>query len=143
MQNEKTIELSIPNILGFERFAMSCTATYAQSLGFKAERIEDLKTAVAEACINAMQHGNKEKSHERVVVQMSRSNDSFMVSVIDKGEGFTGPMPKDPDIERIVQSLDPAEGFGLFLIKRLVDDIELNQKTDKGHMVRLVFNLPG
>ena len=142
MQNEQTIELSLPNIIGYERFAMSCTATYAKSLGFKAERIEDLKTAVAEACINAIQHGNKQRRHERVVVKMYQSDDSFTVTVIDNGEGFAGPPPKDPDIDRIVATLDPAEGFGLFLIKNLVDAVELDQKTEKGHAVKLVFNLP-
>jgi len=142
MCNDQTIELSIPNILGYERLAMSCSATYAKSMGFGADRIEDLKTAVAEACINAIQHGNKQNCDERVIVKMSRSKDSLMVAVIDKGEGFADPLPKDPDIDRIIETLDPPEGFGLFLIKKLVDAVELNQKIDNGHMVKLMFNLP-
>lgn len=142
MHDDQTIELRIPTILGCERFAMSCTATYAESLGFQADRIEDLKTAVAEACINAIQHGNKEKRHERVIVNLSRSNESLVVAVIDKGGGFDGPLPKDPDIERIISALDPPKGFGLFLIKKLVDAFEFNQKIENGHMVRLHFKLP-
>jgi len=142
MSNDHTIELSIPNIVGYERFAISCTATYAKSLGFQTDRIEDLKTAVAEACINAIEHGNKKNCHERVIVQMSRSNESLMVAVIDKGSGFKDPLPKDPDIDRIVGKLDPPEGFGLYIIKALVDRLELNQKIDNGHMVKLIFKLP-
>ena len=38
--DHQTIELSIPNIIGYERFAISCTATYAKRLGFRADRIE-------------------------------------------------------------------------------------------------------
>jgi serine/threonine-protein kinase RsbW len=142
MHDSQSIELSIPNELGCERFAMSCSALYAERLGFKADRIEDLKTAVAEACINAIQHGNKEKVHERVLVRMSRTNESFMVVVIDKGTGFKGALPKDPDIDRIVMALDPPKGFGLFLIKNLVDAFEFNHHAENGHAVKLYFNLP-
>ena len=33
---------------------------FREILGFFPERIEDLKTAVAEACLNAMEHGNQD-----------------------------------------------------------------------------------
>ena len=59
MINEKAVELSLPNVVGYERIAMGCSETFAKNLGFAPERIEDLKTAVAEACLNAMRiHGN-------------------------------------------------------------------------------------
>lgn len=142
MRDNQTVELIIPNILGAERFAMSCSATYAERLGFKADRIADLKTAVAEACINAIQHGNRGEHNERVIVKISRSNESLVVTVADKGKGFSGPLPKDPDIERIVMALDPPKGFGLFLIKNLADAFEFDQKIENGHMVKLHFKLP-
>ena len=142
MCNENTIELSIPNIIGYERFAMSCIATYAKRLGFQTDRIEDLKTAVAEACLNAMQHGNKENPRDPVIVKISTSEESLVVAVIDKGNGFNVPLPEMPNIDRIVKSLDPPEGFGLLMIKTFADAIELNQKIDNGHMVKLVFKRP-
>lgn len=45
--------------LGVEKVAMSTAASVAGIMGFSADRVEDLKTAVAEACINAIEHGNK------------------------------------------------------------------------------------
>ena len=57
--NEKTVEVILASELGYERIAMACSASFAQMMGFAAERIEDLKTVVSEAAINAMQHGNK------------------------------------------------------------------------------------
>ena len=38
---------------------MNTAASVARLMGFSDERVEDLKTAVAEACINAIEHGNK------------------------------------------------------------------------------------
>lgn len=57
--NPGTIELHIPSRLGYEKIAMNTAASTARMMGFSDERVEDLKTAVAEACINAMEHGNK------------------------------------------------------------------------------------
>jgi serine/threonine-protein kinase RsbW len=122
MLDDQTIELSLPNIIGYERIAMGCIDSFATSVGFRKERIEDLKTAVAEACINAMQHGNKDRPSERVIVNMTFANGSFNIAVI-------------------VADLDPPTGFGLFLIKRLVDQVEFNEKTIRGHGVRMVFDL--
>ena len=48
--NKYNVEINLPNEIGYERIAMACSATFAKMVGFGAERIEDLKSAVAEAC---------------------------------------------------------------------------------------------
>ena len=45
--------------MGYEKVAMSTARPVAKLMGFPEDRIEDLKTAVAEACINAIEHGNR------------------------------------------------------------------------------------
>ena len=138
MHNDHTIELSLPNALGYERIAMGCLASFAQGVGFKQERIEDLKTAVAEACINAVQHGNKDYPDARVIVTMKFDNGAFNIAVMDRGDGIK-KFPKDPEIEKIIEELEPVTGFGLFLIKKLVDQVEFNEMTGQGHVVRMIF----
>ena len=49
MLDERTVEVSLPNKLGYERIAMECSASFAKIVGLMEERIEDLKTAVSEA----------------------------------------------------------------------------------------------
>jgi anti-sigma regulatory factor (Ser/Thr protein kinase) len=67
----QNIEISLPNQVGYERIAMACSESFAKMLGLSPERIEDLKTIVAEAAINAVQHGNKERPDARVFVSMT------------------------------------------------------------------------
>lgn len=136
MTNEKSVELSLPNVAGYERIAMGCSETFAKHLGFKRERIEDLKTAVAEACLNAMKHGNKGRTDARVLVVMNYIDDSFQVEVWDKGEGIA-QFPSDPDIDRLMNQIDPMTGFGLFLIRKLVDEVEFNKIDSQGHVVKM------
>ena len=56
---EKVTELQLPNTLGSEKIAMEKVTLVAKSMGFENERIEDLKTAIAEACTNAIEHGKQ------------------------------------------------------------------------------------
>ena len=143
--DEQSIEISIPNKLGHERIAMACSASFAKIVGFRPERIEDLKTAVAEACINAMEHGNKNDPNARVVINMRYDDHIFSVSVMDQGKGMANSTEsyEEPDIELKIQQLQTPRGLGIFLIKQLVDEVEFNQTTDEGHMVRMIFKMTG
>jgi len=138
--NEQTIEITLPNRLGYERMAMGTVAAFAKSVGFVSSRIEDLKTAVAEACINAVQHGNKGRSNARVIVTMQFKEGVLHVSVFDEGEG-TKKRPKDPDIMRIIEQLDPPTGFGTFLMRQLMDEVEFVKTANHGHEVRMAIKL--
>jgi len=145
MLDKNTIEVSLPNKLGYERIAMACSASFAKIVGFLPERIEDLKTAVSEACLNAMEHGNKNHPERRVVVTMNYTDHVFSVAVVDQGEGMNEipEIPLKMDIEKKIESLETPRGLGLYLIEQLVDQVEYNKITDEGHMVRMVLKLTG
>jgi serine/threonine-protein kinase RsbW len=145
MLNENTIEVNLPNKLGYERIAMACSASFAKIVGFLPERIEDLKTAVSEACLNAMEHGNKEHPDKRVLITMNYKDHVFSVSVMDQGEGMNDSLeiPKKPDIDKKIEMLESHRGLGMFLIEQLVDQVEFNQVSKDGHMVRMVLKLTG
>jgi serine/threonine-protein kinase RsbW len=136
--NERSIEVILPNQLGYERIAMASSASFAKMFGFSPARIEDLKTVVAEAAVNAMQHGNKGRPDARVSIRMNLKDDTIYVTVTDDGEGIKKIYPK-PDIDRIIDNLDPAVGFGLFLIKQLVDEVDFNIRTEKGNGLRMAI----
>ena len=138
--NEKSIEITLPNQLGYERIAMASAATFGKMVGLSTERIEDLKTIVAEAAINAMQHGNKDRPDAKVAITMNFRDDALHIAVADNGGGIKD-LPPNPDIERIMEKLDPPTGFGTFLIKQLADEVEFNEMTDGGHMVKIVIRL--
>lgn len=140
MLDGQTIEVSLPNKLGYERIAMECSASFARIVGFVQERVEDLKTAVSEACLNAIEHGNKGRPEARVIVTMSFDDDTPSVSVKDDGVGMF-ELPEEPDIEKKLEELEPPRGLGIYLIKQLVDHVEFNQMTQDGHVVRMTMKL--
>ena len=135
-----SVELTLPNELGYERIAMACSAALAKMQGCPDDRIEDLKTVVAEAAINAMQHGNRFRPESRVMVKIEAVEDTIHVSVMDEGDGLREAVA-EPDIERLIEESAPAVGFGLFLMRNLVDRIEFDRMSGGGHRVRMSIRM--
>ena len=95
-------------------------------------------SVVAEAAVNSMQHGNKGRPDGRVIIRMNLKDDTIYITVTDDGEGIKNFYP-DPNIDRIINKLDPPIGFGMFLIKQLVDDVDFNVRTEKGNGLRMAI----
>jgi serine/threonine-protein kinase RsbW len=137
----KTVELRLPSRLGYEKVAMSTAASTAKLVGFRQERIEDLKTAVAEACINAIEHGNRLNEKLSVVVVLSTDDEVLEIKVMDDGKGMR-TLPIKPDIDRKMHGEEDPRGMGMFLIQALVDEAEwVVGANGKGSYVRLVIRL--
>lgn len=137
------VEVRLPSRLGYEKVAMSTAAAVAKLMGFKEDRIEDLKTAVAEACINAIEHGNRLNESLSVGVVLSAGDDSLEVKVIDDGKGLR-TLPPRPDIDRKIHGEEDPRGMGMFLIQALVDEAEwVKGANGRSSYVRLVIRLDG
>jgi serine/threonine-protein kinase RsbW len=136
-----TVEVRLPSRMGYEKVAMSTAAAVAKLMGFREDRVEDLKTAVAEACINAIEHGNRLNEKLSIGVVLSAGADALEVKVIDDGKGMK-VRPAKPDIDRKMHGEEDARGLGMFLIQALVDEAEWVAGTEgKSSYVRLVIRL--
>jgi serine/threonine-protein kinase RsbW len=132
-------ELRLPSRLGFEKVAMNTAASVAQLMGFSDDRVDDLKTAVAEACINAIEHGNRMNELLGVVVTLSMDAESLEVKIQDHGTGVHEDAHV-PDIDRKMLGEETPRGMGMFLIQALVDEVEyVSEKA--GSYARLVIHL--
>ena len=139
-KNISSIELRLPSRLGYEKIAMGTAASVARLMGFAEERVEDLKTAVAEACINAMEHGNKLDESLIVGVILSMDATSLEVKVLDSGTGPPGSVHA-PNIDKKMHGEETSRGMGMFLIQALVDEAEWVSSPPSGSYARLVIRL--
>lgn len=141
MKNGSSVEVRLPSELGFEKIAMSTAAGMAALMGFSEDRIEDLKTAVAEACINAIEHGNRFDDRLDVGVVLSSNDDELEIKVIDDGGGLHSAPPTAPNIDRKMSGEEEPRGMGMFLIQSLVDEAEWHNGPPGRSFVRLVIRL--
>ena len=138
--SKSTIELKIPGELGYEKVAMEAAATMARKMKFAAERVEDLRTAVSEACINAIEHGAKGDPGRKVAVALTRDGKKLQIAVKDRGPGFIYDLD-EPRIFAKLAEEGNTRGWGMFLIENLVDEVRITSTPNKGTTVRMVIHL--
>ena len=139
MTADKNIELHIPSVMGYEKIAMECAASMAKKMGFTEDRIEDLKTAVAEACLNAIEHGNKMDTGTRVGITLTAEESRLQVTVKDEGKGV-GKI-SSPSIESKMEGKDKTRGWGIFLIKSLMNEVKFESSPEGGNVVKMIIYL--
>jgi serine/threonine-protein kinase RsbW len=138
---EQLLELHLPNILGAEKEAIKQAVTIAEKMGFARDRIEDLKTALAEACINAIEHGNKFDQNKKVKVTLAANNNSLEVIVHDEGDGID---PEKIPKKRVRDNGLPCRrGYGVFLISNLMNEFYFEKNPGKGNNVKMLMHLNG
>ena len=137
----KPVELRVPSRMGYEKVAMGTAASVAKLMGFPDDRIEDLKTAIAEACINAIEHGNQLNENLSVGVTLSAHDDSSRSQSSRR---------RQRHLEAAIQAghrpqgawRGRSPGMGMFLIQALVDEAEwVKDSKGTGSYVRLVIRL--
>ncbi len=139
---EKIIELRLPSRLGYERVAMDTASSLARRMGFHGDRVDALKTAVSEAVTNAIEHGNQHDAAMKVVVLLTVRDDELIVSVADQGRQMLDQhsTTRIPQIQDILDK-DDKGGWGIWLIRELVDEVEFTTAPSGGNQVRMVIHL--
>jgi len=141
LQSNRVVELRIPSELGYEKIAREAVATVARRLEFDENKTEDIKTAVSEACTNAIRYGGGADARMKVVVVLTADEDKL--DILIKDPGASGSPPEDvgiPDINGMVEGKTRLGGMGLFIIRELVDEAGFVEGDDEeGNQFRMVI----
>jgi serine phosphatase RsbU (regulator of sigma subunit)/anti-sigma regulatory factor (Ser/Thr protein kinase) len=130
----ENVEIFIPSILGFEKIARSAAEALARKMGFADEKIEDVKTAVAEAVMNAIEHGNLEDKATSVTVMFSASEEHLEIRVHDRGRQVV-PNPLPPPGQG-----EGSRGWGIFFMQSLMDEFEIS-RSPEGNEIRMTVRV--
>lgn len=135
-------EFQLPSTPGRERQAVEIVAEAVTELNLPSTRLEKLKTAVAEATMNAIEHGNHFKPELPVSIKVFATKDKLTVSITDKGGDQITPEQAAPNLEAKLSGQESPRGWGLFLIKKMVDEMKISADQFH-HTVELIFFLKG
>ena len=134
------VEFSVPSQPGGERQATARVLAAADGLNLSQDRRQRLETAVAEAIMNAMEHGNHYQAELPVQIQVCTSGEQLVTRITDQGGREQIPEVETPDLEAKLAGLQSPRGWGLFLIKNMVDDLRVSGDENR-HTVELMINL--
>lgn len=133
-------EMVIPMGDDAELIAANTVEQIARRLNFMPEAINQIKTALVEACINASEHS---LSPDRKIYQRFRvESDRLVVTVSSRGVRLPSSAPiQSPNGHELNGENASRRGWGLKLIRTLMDEVEF-EKVDDGTRLRMTKFLP-
>lgn len=133
-------EFEVPSEIGKERVPVERVVRAVAPLHLPAPQMERLKTAVAETVMNAAEHGNKGRPEVPVGIRVTASESDLEVSITDRGGDQPIPESARPDLDAKLAGEQGPRGWGLFLIRNMVDDLRITTDAQH-HTVHLVMHL--
>lgn len=129
------VDLTIPLLPEMELAASKTAAAVAEFMGLDENKIEEIRLALIEACVNAIEHS---KSKDRKIhISFAIHDNDLEITIQDFGEGFDTEDIRRRMAKRASSDKLLKRGWGLTLMEELMDDVEM-QSGSKGTTIRMV-----
>ncbi len=102
-------------------------AKHAEEFGFNNQDVADIRLAVDEAYTNIIKHAYNNDEHKTVDIELGYNSSKFWVSLLDTGDAFDPTMYSKPNVRKKIKEKKRG-GVGVYLIKKLMDDVEYHTK---------------
>jgi len=116
-------------------------AGLARRYGFAEDDVANIVLAVDEACTNIIKHAYQFAPDKPIEVSVAMRGDAFEVTVIDEGRAFDPAALHSPDLKEHLTHYRRG-GLGVYLMKKLMDEVEYRIQPGQKNLVRLVKHLP-
>jgi serine/threonine-protein kinase RsbW len=120
--------MSIPVAPEMEIVATAQAAALGEYLGLSRDKIDEVKLALVEACINAFEHAHCRDEQLHLTFRLGRESKGrewLEVEVLDKGKGFDQSQVEEPSLQKTFVS-HRKRGWGLQIIKSLMDEVDIS-----------------
>ncbi|MFZ1289386.1 MAG: ATP-binding protein [Melioribacteraceae bacterium] len=128
-----TVNSSTDNLSVIRDFIRSA----ANDAGFDNDTSGKIVLAADEACTNIIKHAYKYSNKGKIEINISVKSNKFSISISDNGEHFNSTSIPEPDLKKYYQE-KKVGGLGMFLMKKLMDEVKYSQPKDKKNKVTLV-----
>ncbi len=120
------VSMTIPVAPEMEIVATAQAAALGEYIAMSRDKIDEVKLALVEACINAFEHADcrDEQLHLTFRLHREKGREWLEVEVLDKGKGFDQTRVEEPNLEKSLAS-HRKRGWGLQIIKSLMDEVEI------------------
>lgn len=127
----REVKLTLPLAPDMELAASKTATAMAELLRMSPDKIDEVRMAVVEACINAIEHSRApdRKVYLTFEVLGEHEPEVLRITVRDEGVGFAPEDVEEPSIERKI-SAARKRGWGLKIIRGLMDSVDIVSGTD-------------
>jgi serine/threonine-protein kinase RsbW len=127
----REVTLALPMVPEMEIEASKTATAIAEFIGMSPDRIDEVRMAVVEACINALEHSRAADREVFVTFEVVGAKDpeKLRITVRDSGVGFSPEELTEPTIEEKLKS-QRKRGWGLKIIRGLMDEVEIHSGSE-------------
>jgi serine/threonine-protein kinase RsbW len=123
---EAELRLRMPSDIAVVERAVALVATHLERRFGNARTVRfNVRVALTEALSNAILYGNARDPAKQVAVRVAFGADRIEAEVTDEGIGFDPSGVPDPTLP---ERLEREDGRGLFLIRKVMDEVRFNAK---------------
>lgn len=127
----REVTLALPMVPDMEIEASKTATAIAESMRMSPDRIDEVRMAVVEACINALEHSRATDREIFVTFEVIGDKDpeKLRITVRDSGVGFSPDQVEEPVMEDKIKALR-KRGWGLKIIHGLMDEVEIRSGSE-------------
>jgi serine/threonine-protein kinase RsbW len=108
-------------------------SAHARAAGFSDTEVRNLGLALSEACANVIKHAYHGQPNHPIELHLTVDEARVELAIRDRGTKFNLTSYQPPDLD------EPQEGgYGIFIIRSLMDEVEYDTSAEQGTTLRLV-----
>ena len=131
---DRDLDLNIPMVPEMELTVTKVAEGVGEFMKLDIDKIEEIKMALIEACINAIEHSKSED--RRIAITFDIGEEELKIQIADQGKGFDlGEAQKQLQARR--DSGDRHRGWGLTIMRGLMDEVEV-ETGESGTRITMV-----
>jgi serine/threonine-protein kinase RsbW len=138
LNGHQVVRLEFTSAFEMLDFVQVVSDHVARGVGLDEDSLHWVGVAIRESVINAIKHGNGNDANKHVFVEFETAarDDAheLRIRVRDQGEGFDPAAVANP---LAAENLLKSSGRGIFLIRRLMDDVLLQRAPEGGMEIRM------
>ena len=133
LKRELRVKSSTDNLAAIRDFVKSS----AEESGFSNDTVGKIILAVDEACTNVIKHAYKFSSDREITVGINLRDSKFTISIVDQGSKFNPDIIPEPNLTEYHKQRRVG-GLGMFLMKKLMDEVSYQTLSNNKNQVVLV-----
>ena len=134
----REISMTIPVAPDMEIVATAQAAAVGEFIAMPHDKIDEVKLALVEACINAFEHAHARDDRVHLTFRVDRDADArefLEVDVLDQGKGFDQASIEPPSTAKTFSGRQ-KRGWGLQIIRSLMDSVVITS-GEEGTRIRM------
>lgn len=123
----REVRLTLPMVPDMEIEASETATSMAEAMKMSPDKVDEVRMAVVEACINAFEHSHSEDRQVHLDFEVLGESvpRTLRITVRDHGVGFDPDALEEPTIEDKLKA-ERKRGWGLKIIHGLMDHVEVH-----------------